>query len=62
MKIHVLSEAKGSRHFVSSIFISSEMPEILGMSDRIIVMAEGRITGEFTREEADQEKIMNCAM
>jgi len=42
--------------------ISSEMPEILGMSDRIIVMARGGITGEFTSEEADQEKIMNCAM
>lgn len=44
------------------IMISSEMPEILGMSDRIIVMANGKITGEFSRAEADQEKIMNCAM
>ncbi len=44
------------------IMISSEMPEILGMSDRVMVMAGGRITGEFTREEATQEKIMSCAM
>lgn len=47
---------------IGIIMISSEMPEILGMSDRIIVMADNRITGEFAREEADQEKIMNCAI
>ncbi len=47
---------------IGIIMISSEMPEILGMSDRIIVMANGKITGEFSRAEADQEKIMNCAM
>jgi len=47
---------------IGIIMISSEMPEILGMSDRIIVMADGRITGEFSRAEADQEKIMSCAM
>lgn len=43
------------------IMISSEMPEVLGMSDRVIVMHEGRITGEFVRSEVDQEKIMQCA-
>lgn len=43
------------------IMISSELPEILGMSDRIIVMHEGRITGEFLREEASQDKIMMYA-
>ncbi|MGF9712635.1 sugar ABC transporter ATP-binding protein [Paenibacillus naphthalenovorans] len=43
------------------IMISSEMPELLGMSDRIIVLHEGKITGEFLREEFDQEKIMACA-
>jgi ribose transport system ATP-binding protein len=42
--------------------ISSELPEILGMSDRIIVMHEGHIAGEFTREEATQEKILSCAL
>lgn len=41
------------------IMVSSEMPEIIGMCDRVIVMAEGRITGEFSKEEGyDQEKIM----
>lgn len=43
----------------SIIMISSEMPEVLGMSDRILVMHEGRIMGELSREEATQEKIMN---
>lgn len=47
---------------IGVIMISSEMPEILAMSDRIIVMADGKITGQFSREEADQEKIMKCAM
>lgn len=42
----------------SIIMISSDMPEILGMSDRILVMHEGRIKGELSREEATQEKIM----
>ncbi|MGB9586878.1 MAG: ATP-binding cassette domain-containing protein, partial [Armatimonadota bacterium] len=43
---------------VAIIMISSELPEILGMSDRILVMHEGRIAGELSREEATQEKIM----
>lgn len=44
------------------IMISSEMPEILGMADRIVVMCEGRVTGELSREEATQEKILELAM
>ncbi len=43
------------------IMISSEMPELLGMSDRIIVMHEGRITGELYRDDATQEKILSMA-
>ncbi len=43
------------------IMISSEMPEVIGMSDRIMVMHEGRITGEVMREEATQELIMEYA-
>jgi ABC-type sugar transport system ATPase subunit len=43
------------------LMISSEMPEIMGMSDRVIVMCQGRITGEFSRAELDQEAIMTCA-
>lgn len=41
---------------VGIVLISSELPEVLGMSDRILVMCEGEITGEFTREEATQKK------
>ncbi len=43
---------------VAIIMISSELPEILGMSDRILVMHEGQIAGELSREDATQEKIM----
>ena len=46
----------------SVIFISSELPEILGISDRIYVMNDGRIVGEFSRGEATQEGIMKCIM
>ena len=44
------------------IMISSEMPEIIGMSDRVIVLHDGRISGEFRKEEFDQEAILACAM
>lgn len=43
------------------IMISSELPEILGMSDRIIVMHEGKVTGEFSMNDANQENIMKAA-
>ena len=43
------------------LMISSELPEVLGMSDRILVMREGRVTGQFARAEATQEKIMAAA-
>ncbi|MBV9170585.1 MAG: sugar ABC transporter ATP-binding protein [Chloroflexi bacterium] len=46
---------------VSILMISSELPEILGMSDRVLVMRQGRISGEFTREQASQEAILACA-
>ncbi|WP_322906002.1 sugar ABC transporter ATP-binding protein [Paenibacillus campi] len=46
---------------MSIIMISSELGEVLGMSDRIYVMAEGKIKGELPIEEADQEKIMKFA-
>lgn len=45
----------------SIIVISSELPEILRVANRILVMAGGRITGELRNEEASQEKIMNLA-
>lgn len=47
---------------LSVILVSSEMPEVLGMSDRIMVMHEGRVTAEFARSEATQEKIMAAAV
>jgi ABC-type sugar transport system ATPase subunit len=43
------------------LMISSELPEVLAMSDRIIVMREGRITARFTREEATAERVMAAA-
>ena len=43
------------------LMISSELPEILGMSDRVLVMHEGRISGEFARKDATQESIMRAA-
>ncbi|WP_027408836.1 xylose ABC transporter ATP-binding protein [Anoxybacteroides tepidamans] len=46
---------------VAIIMISSELPEILGMSDRILVMREGRIVREFTHDQATQENIMMAA-
>ncbi len=46
----------------SVIVISSEMPEVLGISDRIYVMNEGCFVGELSREEASQEAIMRCIM
>lgn len=46
----------------SVVMISSELPEVLGMSDRIYVMNEGRIAGELDAAEASQEKIMACIL
>ena len=43
------------------VLVSSELPEVLGLSDRVIVLHEGKMTGEFTRAEATPEKVMACA-
>jgi ribose transport system ATP-binding protein len=43
------------------LMISSDLPEVLGMSDRILVMSGGRITGELSAEEATQEKVVALA-
>jgi len=43
------------------VLVSSELPEVLGLSDRVMVLHEGRITGEFTRTQATPEKVMACA-
>jgi ribose transport system ATP-binding protein len=60
-EIHILI-SKLAQQGVGIILISSELPEILGMSDRIVVMHEGRIRGELLREDASQEKIMKIAI
>ena len=44
------------------IMITSEMPELLAMSDRILILSEGKVTGMLTAEEATQEMIVQCAI
>jgi ABC-type sugar transport system ATPase subunit len=46
---------------IAVVMVSSELPEVLGLSDRILVLHEGRLTGQFTREEATPEAVMACA-
>jgi ABC-type sugar transport system ATPase subunit len=47
---------------ISILFVSSELPEILGECDRIIIMCQGEVTGEILREEATEEKVLSLAM
>nr|WP_249741832.1 ATP-binding cassette domain-containing protein [Fervidobacterium pennivorans] len=61
-EIYTLMNRLVEEEGMSIIMISSELPEILGMSDRIYVMAGGRIVGELNREEATQERIMHMAV
>ncbi|MEA5069986.1 MAG: ATP-binding cassette domain-containing protein, partial [Christensenellaceae bacterium] len=56
---HLMNELK--RQGIGVLFVSSEMPEVLGMADRVIVMCDGRVTGELTIGEATQEKILEMA-
>jgi ABC-type sugar transport system ATPase subunit len=60
-EIHRLIDelAKGG---LAVLVMTSEMPELLGVSDRILVMSAGRITGEFDRAYATQEKILSSAI
>jgi len=60
-EIHMLM-SELVRQGVAIIMISSELPEILGMSDRIYVMHDGRIKGEIARSEATQESVMKMAI
>jgi len=46
---------------VAVLMISSEMPEVLGVADRILVLHEGRLVAEFDRDEANEESIMRAA-
>ena len=47
-----------ARSGIAVIAISSELPEVLAVSDRIVTLREGRVTGEILRDQADQEKLM----
>jgi ABC-type sugar transport system ATPase subunit len=58
--VHALMSKLASEG-IAILMISSELPEVLGMSDRVIVMHEGYMTGHFTRAEATQEKIISAA-
>ena len=59
-EIHALMSAMAAEG-MAILVISSDLPEVLEMSDRVIVLHEGRITAEFARGEADQELIMHAA-
>ncbi len=56
---HLMNQLK--QQGIAVMFVSSEMPEVMGIADRIIVMCDGRITGEMSAEEATQEKILTLA-
>lgn len=58
--VHALM-SKLAAEGMAILMISSELPEVLGMSDRILVLREGHLTGHFTRAEATQEKIISAA-
>jgi rhamnose transport system ATP-binding protein len=59
-EVHRLISELASRG-LAVLMISSELPEVLGMADRVLVMHEGRLTGEFSREEANEERVMRAA-
>jgi ribose transport system ATP-binding protein len=59
-EIHALMHEL-ARQGVAIVMISSELPEVLGMSDRCVVLREGRLAGELSRSEATEEKIMALA-
>ena len=44
------------------VLVSSELPELIGLSDRILMLHEGRVAGEFSRAEATPEKLLAAAM
>ncbi len=61
-EIHRLMSKLAVEEGIAVLMISSELPEILGMSDRVLVMREGQIVAEFTRAEATQEAIAGAMM
>ena len=59
-EVHRLMSELASRG-LAVLMISSELPEVLGMADRVLVMHEGRLTGELSRAEADEERVVRLA-
>ncbi|UZJ34047.1 sugar ABC transporter ATP-binding protein [Streptomyces endophytica] len=57
---HLINELTASGRAV--LMISSDLPEVLGMSDRVLVMSQGRLAGELTAEEATQDAVMELAL
>ena len=57
---HIMSEL--AKEGMAIIMISSELPEVIGMSDRVVVMAEGRVAGELSGDQITQENIMRMAV
>lgn len=56
---HIMNTLK--RKGIGVLFVSSEMPEVMGMSDRILVMCNGRLTGNLIAQETTQDEILRCA-
>ena len=56
---HLMNELK--KNGIAVMFVSSELPEVLGIADRIIVMCDGRITGELDARKTTQNEIMRYA-
>lgn len=61
-EIHRLMSELAAQEGLAILMISSELPEVLGMSDRVLVMKEGHLVGEFTSEEATQETVATAMM
>ena len=47
---------------IGVLFVSSELPEVLGLADRVLVMREGALAGEFSRAEATEERVLKAAL
>ena len=56
---HLMNDLK--KQGIAVVFVSSEMPEVMGIADRIIVMCDGRITGEVMARETTQNEILTLA-
>jgi ABC-type sugar transport system ATPase subunit len=54
--------AELARQGVALLIISSDLPEVIGLSDRVVVMQDGRVTGELPRDQATEERILALAM